>query len=129
MICSKNLDDFCTLSNKVISQMSKWFAVNKLPLKLDKTNVIKFIAKYSLQYPLNTGYNDNHIEGGVKTKFLDLQIDNHLNWKTHIDQLVPKLSGACYAVRFMLHVSSIDTQINLLCLLSLSNEVWNNSLG
>jgi hypothetical protein len=32
-----------------------------------------------------------------------------LNWKNHIDQLVPKLSGAYYAVRSMLHVSDTDT--------------------
>jgi hypothetical protein len=35
----------------------------------------------------------------VSTKFLGLQIDDHLNWKNRIDQMVPKLSGACYAVR------------------------------
>jgi hypothetical protein len=32
-----------------------------------------------------------YIEESVYTKFLGLQIDNHLNWKTGIDQLVPKL--------------------------------------
>jgi hypothetical protein len=45
----------------------------------------------------------------VNTKFLGLQIDNHLNWINHIDELIPKLSGACYAVRSMLHVSKTDT--------------------
>jgi hypothetical protein len=43
------------------------------------------------------------------TKFLGLQIDNHLNWKTHICQLVSKPSGPCYAVRSMLKISNIDT--------------------
>jgi hypothetical protein len=33
-----NLDDFCMLSNRVLSLMSKWFAANKLALNLDKTN-------------------------------------------------------------------------------------------
>jgi hypothetical protein len=59
--------------------------------------VIKFITKNSPQYPLNIGY-DKYIEEGINTKFLGLQIDNHLNWK---------LSRACYAVRFMLHISTI----------------------
>jgi hypothetical protein len=88
--------------------MSKGFAANKLSLNLDKTNVITFIKK-SPQYPLNTGYNDEHIEEEVNTKLLGLQIDNHLNWKTHIHQLIRKLSGACNAVRFMLHINSNDT--------------------
>jgi hypothetical protein len=47
IISSKNLDDFCILSHNVLSQMSKWFSVNKLSLNLDKTNVIKFITKNS----------------------------------------------------------------------------------
>jgi hypothetical protein len=50
-----------------------------------------------------------YVEESVNTKFLGLRIDNNLNWKNHIDQLVPKLSGACYAVRSMLHISNIDT--------------------
>jgi hypothetical protein len=60
-------------------------------------------------YPLSIRYNDKYVEESVHTKFLGLQIDNHLNWKNHIDQLVPKLSGACYAVRSLLHISNTDT--------------------
>jgi hypothetical protein len=50
----------------------------------------------------------SHTEEAVNTKFLGLQIGNHLNWKNRIDLLVPKLSGACYAVRSMLHISNTD---------------------
>jgi hypothetical protein len=53
--------------------MSKWFSAKLLPLNLDKTNVIKFITKYSPQYPLNIGYNDKYREGAVNTKFHCLQ--------------------------------------------------------
>jgi hypothetical protein len=35
----------------------------------------------------------------VNTKFLGLQIDNHLNWRKHIEQVIPKLSTAFYAIR------------------------------
>jgi hypothetical protein len=89
--------------------MSKWFAANKLALNLDKTNIIKFTTINLEQCPLSIGYNDKYIEESVQTKFLGLQIDNHLNWKNRIDQLIPKLSGACYAVRSLLHVSTTDT--------------------
>jgi hypothetical protein len=89
--------------------MSKWFAANKLALNIDKTNKIKFITNNSRQYSISIGYNDKCIEESVNTKFLGLQIDNHLNWKNHINQLVPKLSGTCYAVRSMLHITNNDT--------------------
>jgi hypothetical protein len=41
IISSKNVDDFCMLSNRVVSLMGKWFALNKLTLDLDKTNIMK----------------------------------------------------------------------------------------
>jgi hypothetical protein len=49
------------------------------------------------------------VQKSVNTKFLGLQIGNHLNWKNHIDQCVPKFSGACYAVRSMSRISNTDT--------------------
>jgi len=35
----------------------------------------------------------------VNIKFLGLQIDNHLNWRKHTEQVIPKLRTACYAIR------------------------------
>ena len=45
----------------------------------------------------------------VNTKFLGLQIDNHINWKNCVKQRIPKLSAACYVVRLMFHISNINT--------------------
>jgi hypothetical protein len=99
--------------------MSKWFSANKLSLTLDKTNVIKFVTKKLPQYPLNIGYNDKYIEETVNAKFHDLQINSNLNWKNHIDQLVPKLSGARNAVRSVLHMRTV-TLSNQFILLNLT---------
>jgi hypothetical protein len=95
IISSTNLDDFCILTNRFLSQTGKWFSANELSLNPDKTNVIKFKTKNSPQYPLHIGYNDKYIEETVNTKFHGLQIDNRLNWINHINRLVPKLSEAC----------------------------------
>jgi hypothetical protein len=59
--------------------MNEWFSADEVSLNLDKTYLIKFVIKNSPQYPLNIGYNDEHIEEGVNTKSLGLQIDNHRN--------------------------------------------------
>jgi hypothetical protein len=106
IISRKNLDDFCMLSNRAVSLMSKWFAANKLTLNLDKTNRIKFTTINLPQCPLSIEYDDKYIEESVHTKFLGLCIDNYLNWRNHIDQLNPKLNGTCYAVRSLLHISN-----------------------
>jgi hypothetical protein len=50
----------------------------------------------ALQCPLSIGYNDKYLEESVRTKFLGFKIDNYLNWKSHSDQLVPKLSRVCF---------------------------------
>jgi hypothetical protein len=89
--------------------MSKWFSANKLALNLDKINIIKFITKNSTHHTLSTGYKEKYIERTINSKSLGLQIDNHLTRKNHADQLVPKLSGACYAVRTMLHICITET--------------------
>jgi hypothetical protein len=62
IMSSKNLDDFCMLSNRVISLVSKWFAVNKLTLNLDKTTIIKFITYNSPQFLISIGYEDKYVE-------------------------------------------------------------------
>jgi len=77
--------------------MIKWFAANKLVLNLDKIKKMKFITKNSSHSIVHTGYKEKYIEETVDTKFLGLQIDNHINWKNHIKETNLKLSGACYA--------------------------------
>jgi hypothetical protein len=42
-------------------------------------------------------------------KFLGLQIDTHIYWKDHIEQMIPKLSAACYAIRSAVHINNINT--------------------
>jgi hypothetical protein len=81
------------------------------------------------QFPINIGYEDKYIQQSVHTTFLGLQIDSHLNWKTHVDQLVLKLSGTCYAVRSLSHINKISTLKFFILPTLLLNEIWNNFLG
>jgi hypothetical protein len=45
----------------------------------------------------------------MNKKFISLQMNNHINWKNHIEQTIPKLSGAYSAIRSMVHISNINT--------------------
>jgi hypothetical protein len=89
--------------------MIEGFSANKLVLNLEKTNIMKFVTNNSPQCSLTIGYKDMCIEEKLNSKFLGLDLDNHLNWKGHIDQMIPKLSGACYAVRSVFHIININT--------------------
>jgi len=126
IISSKNVEDFCSSSNLVLSHTIKQFAAINLVLNLDKTNVTKFVAK-NLSHPsLHIGYKEKYLEETMKTKYLGLQNDNHLTRKNHVQQMISTLSGACYAVRSVVHISSINTQINSLHLLSFCYKIWDN---
>ena len=48
-------------------------------------------------------YKEKYREEMVNTKFLGLPIDNNLNWKNHIEKMITNLSGACYAIRLIVH--------------------------
>jgi hypothetical protein len=44
-IYNRNLEDFCTVANLVLTRMIEWFTANKSVLNLDKKNIMKFIKK------------------------------------------------------------------------------------
>jgi len=63
----------------------------------------------------------------VNMKFLGLQIENYLNWKDHIEETIPKLSGACYAIRPAVHINNINTLKLIHSTIKYEIIVWGNS--
>jgi hypothetical protein len=43
------------------------------------------------------------------TNFFGLQIDSNLNWKAHIQYIMPKLSSACFAMRTVTLLMKTET--------------------
>ena len=95
------------MPNLVLCRMINWFAANNLVLNLDKANRMKFISKNLLHSTLYIDYKENYVEEAVNTKSLCLQIDKHINWKNKTEEMIPKLSGACYAIRFGLYQEEV----------------------
>ena len=108
-ITSKNISDFCSIGNSVLSEMNKWFIANKLVLNFDKTKVIKFVSNNLTKLTFHISYSSTNIEETTDIKFLGVHLDDHLNWNVHVQQLIPKLSAACYAIRSLFHITNIDT--------------------
>ena len=55
------------------------------------------------------GYNNKLITGTSNTNFLGIVIKNSLSWKAHVEQLVLKLCAACYEIRAVKPLMSLDT--------------------
>ena len=70
---------------------------------------MKSITKNSSHSTSHIGYHEKYISEAVSKKFLGLQIDNHINWKNHTEEMIPKLRRACYAIWSMVQISNINT--------------------
>ena len=87
--------------NSTFSQISEWVKQNSLSLNISKTYFIQFSSK-SLNYlDINITYENNYITKVNGLKFMGLNINNALSWKTHIDKILHKLSSACFAMRLV----------------------------
>jgi hypothetical protein len=71
---------------------------------------MKFTTNNETRINFNIGYDNKTIEEVLlTTKFLGLQIDSNLNWKKHIEYIIPKLSSACFAMRTVKPLLNVDT--------------------
>ena len=95
--------------NLAIDFMTKWFSANSLVLNMDKTNIVKFTSNKRQTNNFRIIYHDKLISGVNTIKLLVLHIDKDLNWKTHIQNLLPKLSSACYLIRRMYPLFNMRT--------------------
>ena len=92
--------------NAELCKISEWFKANKLSLNVSKTKWELFhpsAKKISIPNILPDLFIDNvKIERETVTKFLGVLIDENLNWKSHIDYIVNKISktiGILYNIR------------------------------
>jgi hypothetical protein len=109
IISNSNLTELSTTANLVLARMIEWFSTNRLVLNLEKTNILEFVTNNLPYCALTIGHKDKYVEEAVHLKFLCVHIDNHLNWKNHIEQIIPKLSAACYMVKQMYYICNNDT--------------------
>src|SRR5215468_4386761 len=97
------------LKSMTIHRIYEWFSFNGLTLNFDKTHIIKFNSKKSKEIHNHSSYHNSIIKESDNVKFLGLELDKCLNWKKHIDSLIPKLSSACFVMRTVSSYSTIST--------------------
>lgn len=102
----------CALKHKVTETLSlivNWFTANKLVLNINKTNIINFAPKQSANPFLAVSFGNLVMNEVPGIKFLGLQIDNKLNWKSHVEYILPKLSSAIFVIRSLSYFMSLET--------------------
>jgi len=96
IVTDKDHNSFKQKTNLALTSLNQWFYISQLVLNITKTNVIKCTPKTTAHVPLDIYYKDNVIDEEKSTKFLGMHINNHMNWKNHVEQILPKLSAACF---------------------------------
>jgi hypothetical protein len=82
-----------------LSHITNCFAANKLVLNINKTSIINFAPKQSANPLLEVPFDNIVMNEVPEIKFLGIQIDNKLNWKSHVEYILPKLSSAIFVIR------------------------------
>jgi hypothetical protein len=96
-------------ANKILQHIQEWFNANLISLNWKKTHFMHFTPKSN---PFNTFdiiYKDKKLTTVDSIKFLGLTLDNLLPWKKHIEDIVPKLSAATFAMRIVQPFLSLDS--------------------
>jgi hypothetical protein len=109
LVTNKN---HCALKHKVtgsLSHIANWFAANNLVLNINKTNIINFSPKQSANPLLALSFDNMVMNEVCEIKFLGIQIDNKLNWKSHVEYILPKLSSAIFVIRSLSYFMSSET--------------------
>ena len=131
----KDLKSLVEKNNRELSKLSTWFKTNKLSLNVKKTKCIIFCARNK---PLNQYRNNlniiidgQEIEQVASINFLGVQIDEHLDWKVHIDKVSMKMAKSIGLINKIKSYVSVSTRRTLYCSLVLPyiqycNIVWAN---
>jgi hypothetical protein len=83
--------------------------VNLLTLNFNKTQYLEFRTKNCYNVNIQIDYDEKRVTNATDIKFLGLIIDDTLSRKQHIEQLISKMSTACYALRNIKHILPLDT--------------------
>jgi len=97
---------------------------------LIKTALIHSKTKNAYKIGCKLLYENKVIADLSNTKYVGLCLHNTLDWRGHIDYIIPKLSSAWYAIR-TLNTNDVPRNVNndTCCLMSLINGIWHNILG
>jgi hypothetical protein len=105
-VTGSNIVDFQLRIKVVLEQLNNWFSVNLLSLNIEKTGFVHFRTMNARVFDRTLQYENKCTATLSDTKFLGVYLHNKLDWRVHIDQLIPKLTSALYAIRTLKQIMS-----------------------
>ena len=91
-----------TLNNE-LTNISDWLKANKLSLNVNKSKYMIFHMPQKKIEKLHLIMNNTHIDMVSNFDFLGLTLNEHLNWKSHIDKISNKISRSIGIINRLKH--------------------------
>ena len=115
LLCQgKSLNKINKHVNHDLTQLVSWLRANKISLNAAKTEIIIFRTKNSaIQKSLNFRLSGQRVQLSKKVKYLGIDIDEHLNWSSHIAVLLNKLSRATGILAKLRHYVNYHTILSI----------------
>lgn len=135
LIKHKQLDNLLHEGSQAFKDLEDWFSRSRLVLNSDKTSCILFRTKQSNSFcPTQVSLNSKIIDVTNTTKFLGIQLEQHLDWSLHIEQLLKKLNKTIYSIRMIKPYINLDTLktvyfANFQSLLRFGIVFWGQGVG
>jgi hypothetical protein len=88
----------------------QWFDENLLKINTEKTNIINFqiSSRTTVDSNISLLINQDIVEPSNSIKFLGIILDNHLNYNTHIEQVIQKISMGIFVLRNLAKISNTE---------------------
>jgi len=133
IISNSDPKEFINTINRNIIKVKEWLKSNSLSLNTDKSDFLHFRMKNNQTYDFQTSYESRQSQKAQNIKFLGIIIDSNLSWKQHINDIIQKLSKACFAIRSVKPFMSLEVMRFICfsyfhCVLSYGIKFWGNSI-
>jgi hypothetical protein len=93
------------------------------------TSFLQFHTKTNQKYDIQTFCKNRQITKAQNIKFPGIIIDSNLSWRQHIDDIIPNINKACFAIRSVKTFVTRGDEIDLFFLFSLCAILWDYILG
>jgi hypothetical protein len=109
IINSPNRYNYQLIMKDTFLEINNWFRNNLLSLNLGKTHRLQFSTIKNNSTDFQIGHKDNSVVRTPTIKFLGLIIDDTLTWKHYIDYITGKLNAACFAIKTVNSLLSMES--------------------
>ena len=113
--------DMSTVINLDLKEISDWLACNKLSLNVKKTKYMIFHKPQKRIPSLKLILNDTNIDRVSNFDFLGITLNEHLNWKSHIDQIANRISRCIGILNRHKHFIPLHSKLHIYNSLILSH--------